>query len=124
LTGGAPGNRRVMPVCERLRWVEIDHGALDQNGAVLRRALGGTQVWAVVKADAYGHGAVETARTAMVAGAVGLVGGTVDEGVALRQAGLEGPILVLTPPLAPQAPAYATYDLVPAPGVLATAAAL
>src|SRR5690606_30518166 len=120
----APAKRRVMPVGEPLRGVEIDHGALAQNVAVLRRALGGTQVWAVVKADAYGHGAVETARTAMAAGAAGLVVATVDEGVARREAGMEGPILVLTPPMGPRAPAYATAALVAAVGDVDTAAAL
>lgn len=107
-----------------LHWVEVDHEALAHNVRVVRQALGGVQLWAVVKAQAYGHGAVETARTALAAGAAGLIVAVVDEAVELRAAGLDAPILVLTPPLVDQAPAYATYDLIAAVADLETARAL
>ena len=78
---------------------EIDLAALRHNAAVLRRAAGGTALAAVVKADAYGHGAVEVARA--LGGlcerfAVSLV----EEGVELREAGVREPILVMGPSLA------------------------
>jgi len=97
---------------EPLRWVEIDHGALAHNVRALRQLLDGAQLWAVVKAQAYGHGPVETARTVLAAGAAGLIVAVVDEAVELRTAGVKGPILVLTPPLPDQALAYDTFDLI------------
>ena len=55
----------------------------------------GTQLMAVVKADGYGHGMAQVARNAVAAGAEALAVALVDEGVALREAGLTVPILVL-----------------------------
>ncbi|MCA8951383.1 MAG: alanine racemase [Planctomycetes bacterium] len=77
-------------------WVEIDLAALANNVEVYRRALD-TDVLVVVKADAYGHGAVAVARAVLQAGArfVGVV--DVSEGLALRSAGIEGSILLLGP---------------------------
>ena len=63
----------------------------------LRDALAGSQLWAVVKADAYGHGAVEVARVALEEGARALCVTTVAEGVALRSAFAEARILVMGP---------------------------
>ncbi len=78
---------------------EIDLAALRHNAAVLRRAAGGTALAAVVKADAYGHGAIEVAR-----GLAGLVErfavSLVEEGIELRDAGIDQPILVMGPSLA------------------------
>jgi alanine racemase len=64
--------------------VTIDLGAVRRNVATLRRALGGTALWAVVKADGYGHGAVDVAGAALGAGAEALCVATVPEGLALR----------------------------------------
>src|SRR5213080_2348123 len=50
----------------------VDLGALRRNVATLRRALGRTELWAVVKADGYGHGARDVARAALDAGAAAL----------------------------------------------------
>ncbi|REJ36976.1 MAG: alanine racemase [Bacillota bacterium] len=97
---------------EPLRWVEIDHGALAHNVRALRQLLDGAQLWAVVKAQAYGHGPGGTARAVLAAGAAGLIVAVVDEAVELRTAGVKGPILVLTPPLPDQALAYDTFDLI------------
>ncbi len=109
---------------EPLRWVEVDHGALAHNVRLLRQAIGPAQLWAVVKAQGYGHGAVETAQTALAAGAAGLVVAVVDEALALRAAGIDAPILVLTPPLPEQAPEFAAYDLIAAVADRGAAAAL
>ncbi|HEY8417353.1 MAG TPA: alanine racemase [Limnochordales bacterium] len=108
-------------MADALHWVEVDHEALAHNVRVLRQALGGAQLWAVVKAQGYGHGSVDTARTALAAGAAGLIVAVVDEAVELRAAGLDAPILVLTPPLPDQAPAYAAHDLIAAVADLETA---
>jgi alanine racemase len=80
----------------RWAWAEIDLDALGHNVGVLRRAVAPAGVWAVVKADAYGHGAVAVAEAAVAAGCEGLCVALTAEGVALRAAGIEAPILVLS----------------------------
>ncbi len=77
----------------RWAWATIDLDAVRHNVGVLRTAAS-TDVWAVVKADGYGHGAVDVARAAVDAGAAGLCVALVEEGVELREAGLDAPILV------------------------------
>lgn len=85
----------------RPTWIEVDTGALTNNVRKLRRRLSpGTRLMAVVKANAYGHGAAETARTLLRAGAESLAVATLDEAIVLRRSAIEAPILVLgyTPP--------------------------
>jgi alanine racemase len=76
-------------------WIEVDHHAIRHNLAVIRRLVPGAAVIGIVKADAYGHGAVAVARTLVAEGVERLGVATVDEGVELREAGIEGPVLVL-----------------------------
>ena len=79
-----------------LNWVETDAGALRNNIAEFKRRLGqGPRLGAVVKSNAYGHGMIEVARVAAHAGADWLCVNNVEEGVALRDAGLTPPILVM-----------------------------
>ncbi len=76
----------------------IDLGAIRRNVRVLRAMVGPVVgLMAVVKADAYGHGAAPVARACLAAGAAWLAVATVDEGVALRHAGIDAPTLVLGP---------------------------
>jgi alanine racemase len=87
-----------LPPLPRTAWLEIDLGRLVDNLAAIRRAVPeGVRVEPVVKADAYGHGMVPVALALADAGAEGLCVATLDEGVALRDAGVELPILVLYP---------------------------
>lgn len=77
----------------------IDLDAIAHNVRVLRDHAGTAQVMAVVKADAYGHGAAAVARAALAAGAAELGVATVDEALALRRAGVTAPVLAwLHPP--------------------------
>jgi alanine racemase len=77
----------------------VDLGAIQHNVRVLREHAGSAQVMAVVKADGYGHGAVEVARAALAAGAAELGVATISEALALRAAGITAPILAwLHPP--------------------------
>src|SRR6476659_365589 len=78
--------------------VEIDLDAIRHNVGVLRALVEPAVVMAVVKADAYGHGAVPVARAAVEAGAASLGVALVEEGVELRDAGIDAPILVLSEP--------------------------
>ncbi|WP_338079859.1 alanine racemase [Antrihabitans stalactiti] len=71
----------------------IDLDAIGHNVRVLRRFAGDAAVMAVVKADAYNHGAVEVSRAALAAGARELGVTTIDEALQLRAAGIEAPIL-------------------------------
>lgn len=71
----------------------IDLAALAHNLGVARRFAPGSRVWAVIKADAYGHGMVAAARA--LHGADGLALARVAEAVALREAGIDRPLLVL-----------------------------
>ncbi|MFZ4640393.1 MAG: alanine racemase [Nodosilinea sp.] len=77
-------------------WVEINHLALHHNLKQIKSLLGGhTDLMAVVKADAYGHGAVTVAQVALRAGATWLGVATVPEGIELREAGIQAQILVM-----------------------------
>jgi alanine racemase len=77
-------------------WVEIDEGAIAHNVQQIRSFLHPqTDLMTVVKADAYGHGAVNVARTALQSGATWLGVATIPEGIELREAGIEAPILIL-----------------------------
>ncbi|HVC88493.1 MAG TPA: alanine racemase [Gaiellaceae bacterium] len=77
--------------------ITIDLGALRRNVQTLARALDGAEVWAVVKADAYGHGAVDCAGAALGAGAKTLCVATVPEALVLRAELPSARILVLGP---------------------------
>ncbi|HEX7196051.1 MAG TPA: alanine racemase [Candidatus Limnocylindria bacterium] len=85
----------TVPGSPHRAWIEIDHDAIRTNLEVIRRTANEAQVIAVVKANAYGHGAVAVARTLVDAGVESLAVATVDEAVELREAGIEAPILVL-----------------------------
>jgi alanine racemase len=87
-----------LPPLPRTAWLEIDLDALAGNLAALRRVAGpGVPVRPVVKADAYGHGAVPVALALEAAGAEGCCVAAFDEAVELRDGGVRGPILVLYP---------------------------
>lgn len=81
---------------QRVTHLELDHQALLGNVAAVRARVGPkTAICAVVKANAYGHGAVEVARLALLGGAERLAVATVAEGIELRRAGIDAPILLL-----------------------------
>jgi alanine racemase len=75
----------------------IDLGAIRRNAETLLRAAAGAELWAVVKADGYGHGAVDAARAALAGGARVLAVATLGEALSLRAALAEPRILVLGP---------------------------
>lgn len=97
----------------RVTRAEIDLDAIETNVREIARHVGRAGVLAVVKADAYGHGAPPVARAALRGGAERLAVYTVDEGVALRRGGIEAPILVFGPFTAPQAPSLWEHRLTP-----------
>ena len=102
--------RRVSPTARA--WREVDLDALAHNAAVLRGALSpGQELMAVVKADAYGHGAVPVCRRLRRAGVRAFAVACLAEGIALRRAGIRGTILILgyTPP--EEAPLLVRYRL-------------
>src|SRR5262245_44202833 len=75
----------------------IDVGALRRNVRTLLRSLGGSELWAVVKANGYGHGMIDVAGAALGAGASALCVATIPEGLALRDEFPMERILVLGP---------------------------
>lgn len=77
--------------------ITIDLGALGRNVRRLRAVLGASELWAVVKADAYGHGALDCAGAALAAGARALCVATVGEALELRTALPEARVIVLGP---------------------------
>nr|WP_290224709.1 alanine racemase [Trichocoleus desertorum] len=105
------------PLCERA-WVEVDLNALAHNIRQIKGLLAPkTSLMAVVKADAYGHGAVTVAETVLQHGATWLGVATIPEGIALREAGIAAPILVLGATYTPeQIRAIAHWQLQPTLG--------
>lgn len=93
-------------------WVEIDLSAIRHNVRVLRTQLAAsTHVMAVVKADAYGHGAIEVARAAIDSGATYLAVARIQEALHLRLAGITDPILMLEPITAHTLAAHIDHNL-------------
>lgn len=94
----------------RWAWVEIDPQAVTHNVRTLRQLAGtAARLMAVVKADGYGHGAATVARAALAGGADRLGVATLDEAIALREAGFEAPIHLLS-----EAPPDAASEVVAA----------
>jgi alanine racemase len=94
-------------------WAEIDLAAIAHNVRELRRVTRPEALlMAVVKGDGYGHGAVAVARTSLANGAAMLAVARLEEGVALRQAGFEVPILVFGRPFADQAEDLIRHHLI------------
>jgi alanine racemase len=77
--------------------VTVDLGAIRRNAGRLREALGSSELWAVVKANGYGHGAVDVSAAAVEAGATTLCVATVAEALELRSEFVQTPILVMGP---------------------------
>jgi alanine racemase len=99
-------------VAGRWAWAEVDLAAIAHNIGALRVAAAPAEVWAVVKADGYGHGAAEVSRAALTAGAAGLCVALAAEGVALRHAGITAPILVLSEQPPEAAAEIVAHDLI------------
>ncbi len=99
-----------LPSESYLSWAEIDLAAIRHNYRIFRQHIDpATKVFAVIKADAYGHGAVETARALLNENAPQFCVARVEEAVQLRDAGIDVPILVLAPAFRPQALIAAKY---------------
>ena len=94
-----------MPPLDRPAWIEIDPSAISQNVSSIQTFVGPqTDILAVVKANAYGHGLDVASKAALRGGAKALGVALPQEGEALRNAGIEEPILVLGPTLESYAP--------------------
>lgn len=97
----------------RPTWLEIDLGAIRDNVAAIARTVAPAKVCAVVKADGYGHGDVPAAEAALEGGAEWLAVALLEEGARLREAGIEGPILLLSEPFTEDAAEVVRWDLTP-----------
>ncbi len=93
--------------------VEVDLNAIRDNAAAIAAAVAPAMLCAVVKADGYGHGDVPSAEMALAGGAQWLAVALVEEGIRLRDAGIEVPILLLSEPTAEEAPLAVKWNLVP-----------
>jgi alanine racemase len=97
----------------RPSWVEVDLAAITHNVAAIASAVAPAEVCAVVKADGYGHGDVPVAEAALRGGATRLAVALPSEGARLREAGVEGPILLLSEPVEDDVDEVARWELTP-----------
>jgi alanine racemase len=100
---GAEGvtTEEVLPVAGpglRPAWAEVDLEAIAYNARVLTERAHPARMCVVVKADGYGHGAIPVAKAVLAGGAGWLGVALVEEGIALREAGVAAPILMLSEP--------------------------
>lgn len=106
-------------------WLEVDLDAVTHNLKTIRRTVGkNSEIMAVVKANAYGHDAIEISRVALENGATWLGVGALEEGIILRKAGIKAPILLLGLTPKDQVDSLLFYDLVPTVCDLQTVKAL
>lgn len=104
----------IEEVDRRWSWIEIDRNAIRNNIIAIRKNLKpNTMFLAVVKADGYGHGAVESAKAAVNAGVEYIGVATIDEAMELRDAGVKVPILLLSEPPVTTIPLLLAYDAIP-----------
>ena len=110
-----PDQLALIPETDRRwSWVEIDLSAIRHNVGVARSLIKpSTRLLAVVKSDAYGHGAVRVAKTALQSGANYLAVATIDEGIKLREGMVGAPIVLLSEPPATAAPLLLAYKIMP-----------
>jgi alanine racemase len=96
------------------KWIEINTGQIKRNVKAIKKTLKKeTKFMAVVKADAYGHGAVKVSKIALQNGA-DLIGTlTVDEAIILRKAGIKAAIVLLSPSLISDIDKIKYYRLIP-----------
>ena len=95
-------------------WVEVDLDNFTHNWNEMRRLVGpDVKILSVVKADAYGHGAIEISNVALKNGAYYLGVANADEGVQLRVGGIEAPILILSPSMGLEIDEIIKYNLIP-----------
>jgi alanine racemase len=94
-------------------WAEIYLDRLINNYKLVKRKVHNAKIMAAIKADAYGHGAIEVARALELEGARMFGVASVEEGVELRQAGINSKILILSPILYSQIDAVLHYKLIP-----------
>lgn len=93
--------------------VEVDLSAIRHNSTVIAEAVSPAMLCAVVKADGYGHGDVPSAEMALEGGAEWLAVALVEEGIRLRDAGIDVPVLLLSEPTKEEAPLAVKWNLVP-----------
>lgn len=106
--------KKILKTDRRWAWLEIDRAALRHNINEAKRTIGGKcKLLCVVKADAYGHGAVKVAEVATKCGAAYLGVSNVDEGVQLREGGIKLPILVFSQPPDTAIPVLLKYHIMP-----------
>jgi alanine racemase len=94
-------------------WIEISRSAIRDNFRAVKSAVGAVEVMPVVKADAYRHGAVEVSKILEAEGAAWLAVSNVEEGVALREAGIAARILVMADYLPENRPFFKEFRLTP-----------
>ncbi len=95
-------------------WVEVDLGNFAANWAEMKRLVGpGVGIMQVVKADAYGHGAIEISNAALLNGASCLGVANADEGVQLRVSGITAPVVILSPATDSEIDQIIKYTLTP-----------
>jgi alanine racemase len=97
----------------RPAWAEVDLDAVRANVRSFRALVEPAALCAVVKADGYGHGAIAVSRAALEAGADCLAVALVEEGVELREAGIDAPIIVLSEPVPDAARTVVRHALTP-----------
>ena len=97
----------------RPTYAEIDLGAIGHNVSAFKELIAPSELCVVVKADAYGHGDAPVAEEAMEAGAGWLAVALLEEGIRLREAEIEAPILVLSEPDPRDAIEVAKWGLTP-----------
>ena len=103
-------------------WVEVDLGNFAANWAEMKRLVGpGVGIMQVVKADAYGHGAIEISNAALLNGASCLGVANADEGVQLRVSGITAPVVILSPATDSEIDQIIKYTLTPSVSDLAFA---
>ena len=96
---------------ERPTWCDINLAALEHNYKAVQAHVGNSQVMPIVKADAYGHGLIQVAQKLQHLNSSCLGVAYVEEGIALRQAGITTPIHVLGGAVARQIPLFLEHNL-------------
>lgn len=109
----------------RPTWAEIDLDAVVFNARQMQRMVGErVKLFAVIKANAYGHGMVPVVKTLLSIGVSAFCVASVDEGIVLREAGIDALVLVLSATLPEESEAMVEFDLTPTVSSLVVAESL